>query len=507
VGGCTSSLTQTCHIAVGQTVTINGNYFGTTTAGTSGLQVAMCDCANATINSWTNTQITVTATQVAPNSGVAVGLVGLTGWSNSVPYWPVSGLSQTRSLDILVPPGAVNQSEYTSNVGNMIGDSSVTGATITIYWSDFDCGSVGCGGKQYNYDITDAAFAPWEGKGKKINIVLQMISNAPQTQCPSSGVGSRGGSSPSNGNCAMPPWVWSTLAGSDQTNVCNGQQTPNFFNATLQQDYKNAIVALIDHYANAPEFTGNYIRVALGHGGEILPSPQWKDQTPGGCFSVLGPWATAVWTSSVTTTEQFVPVWVQKWLIPMVTFMGQKNFNGSTTPMQIMGAITPMGTVPNSGCPGCEVPDAIAPYYVTNNVGFGSQGLEISDVNSATSTGDWVHLFNTYQGQVPLELQTLGQSCPGGVGQCGGTNTGTANCTGPNWTYSNVSLASCTGKLGDLLPFASQKYATIFEVYYQDWDLANISSYCTRPGGTGTNQYCSNINNIGADTEDALDNF
>jgi hypothetical protein len=164
-----------------------------------------------------------------------------------------------------------------------------------------------------------------------------------------------------------------------------------------------------------------------------------------------------------------------------------------------------MGT--SGGCNGCQVPDAIAPVYVNNSMGFGSQGFEISDVGSSTGTADWVSLFSTNQSKgVPLELQTLGQSCPGGVAQC---DAGTVQCTVGTHTYTSQSLASCTGSLLDLLPFAEDNHATILEIYYQDWDLANVSTYCTIPGGTGgTTQYCYNLPvNTGSDMHTALSNW
>ena len=423
-------------------------------------------------------------------------------------FLPLLAFPQTRSLEILVPPGVIHQSDYTNNLSAMIADSSVNGATITVYWSDFDCGNSGCtaGGNshlKYQYDITDTAFSPWEGSGngKTINIVLQMISNgAGGSTCPSpSDVGSRG--VPNIGNCAMPAWVWNMLGSSNYSDNCGGtngnQRIPNYFSSAFQTAYQNAIVNLIDHYANSlAQFKGDYIRVALGHGGEILPSPQWGTT----CLSQLKTWAGLPQTA---TSEQVVSAWINSWLEPMVNFMGGKKFNGKTTPMQIMGAITPMGT--NGGCTGCEVPDTIAPVYVSNKMGFGSQGLEISDYYSTTGTADWIELFHTYAGQVPLELQTFGQSCPGGVAACDGGNF---SCTVNGTQYNNQSSASCTGDLPTLLPFASQKSATIFEVYYQDWDLANVTQpppagYCTKPGGT--TQYCNN--NYGAATEDALDSF
>jgi hypothetical protein len=402
------------------------------------------------------------------------------GWSNSIPYWP-------GSLEILVPAGATGQSDYYANVAAMQADPSVSGATITVYWSDFDCENTACtnaggtSGGHWNWQITDAAFASWKASGKKVNIVLQMISNAAESSCPSSGIGSRGLSTNGTtivGNCAMPPWVWKML-GSNNYSVCGGtQRFPDYFNSGFMPAYTSAIAAFINNYAS--QFPGGYIRVALGHGGEILPDPQWKSNSS--CLNVLKGWS----GSTTETTEQFVQDWINNWLKPMAIFMGGYNFNGQKTPMQIMGAITPMSADTSD----IEVPDAIAPIYVSNNMGFGSQGLEASD-NSTSSTADWVNLFNTYPG-VPLELQSLGQSCPSAVGDCGTLTTNGFSCTVNGIPYHNQTLAGCTGPLPPLILLGSQNKATVFEVYYRDWDLSNVSPYCTTPSGNGTgNQYCN----------------
>jgi hypothetical protein len=93
-----------CSIGVGSFVTINGNYFGTGVGRTSGSEVAMCVCQlNATINSWSNQQITVTATQVAMNSGVSVGLVGSgLPWTTPVPYNAINTAIPTSFFGIHV---------------------------------------------------------------------------------------------------------------------------------------------------------------------------------------------------------------------------------------------------------------------------------------------------------------------------------------------------------------------------------------------------------------------
>ncbi len=414
-------------------------------------------------------------------------------------FLPALAIAQTRNLEILVPAGVVNQTDYSSNVSAMIADTTVTGATITVYWSDFQTAN-----NTFDWSITDAAFQPWEDKNgvpnhKKINIVLQMISNAFQTTCPTTGIGSRGVASVggvSTGNCAMPPWVW-TMLGSSNYTVCGDttntiQMFPNYFSSSFQDAYQNAVAHLIDHYANTlSQFSGDYIRVALGHGGEMLPSPQWSSNST--CLSKL-----ENWIAPGTDEPTFISDWNTNWLTPMTQFMGGSNFNGAKTPIRIMGAITPMGT--DANCSGCEVPDSIAPIYVEYGMGFGTQGFEISDVGSIHGTADWVGLFTQEdQAMVPLELQTLGQSCPGGVGKC---DSGMINCTVNNMNYINQSLAGCTGDLPTLLTFAEANHATILEIYYQDWDLANVSSYCTFPGGQGaTTRYCySDIDKVTGQT-------
>jgi hypothetical protein len=104
------------------------------------------------------------------------------------------------------------------------------------------------------------------------------------------------------------------------------------------------------------------------------------------------------------------------------------------------------------GAPTTVVPNFVAPLAVPLHVGFGSQGLEQSDItNYPNCTANWCNLFAEYSGQAPLELQTYLQSCPD------------KSCT--------------TGSLVDLVPFAVAHKATVLEIYYQDWLLAFDPSY------------------------------
>jgi hypothetical protein len=100
---------------------------------------------------------------------------------------------------------------------------------------------------------------------------------------------------------------------------------------------------------------------------------------------------------------------------------------------------------------------------------FGNQGLESSDItNYPNCGGDWCNLFAQYHPAI-TELQTLGQSCP--------ENTTCAN-----------SLASSTGPLDPLLPFATSHGANDLEIYYQDWLIAFDSDYASSVGATASSQ-------------------
>jgi len=107
------------------------------------------------------------------------------------------------------------------------------------------------------------------------------------------------------------------------------------------------------------------------------------------------------------------------------------------------------------------LPDAVAARAVQDGIGFGNQGLQQGDVAEYQSTqtcgADWCRLFDTYQGKVPLELQTVFASDPDGSGQ--------------------------TGSLVSLMPFALQRHAQILEIYFVDWltaftpDYSNYTAY------------------------------
>lgn len=218
--------------------------------------------------------------------------------------------------------------------------------------------------------------------------------------------------------------------------TCNGQQVPNWQSNLFQTNYKAAIQALVTHYGSNPNV--GYIRIGLGRGGEINLPQGWNDSSSGACYGgYSGSWGYTVGGNSVGSST-----W-NTYLSGMVVYEG-----GLNSPKPLLVSITPVtgaGTVTD---------DFIAPIAVQNGLSYGNQGLEASDItNYPNCGGDWCNLFQGQFAPTIAELQTIGQSCPQGVGACSG-------------------LQGNTGPLPPLLPFAILHRANNLELYYQDWLIA-----------------------------------
>jgi hypothetical protein len=305
----------------------------------------------------------------------------------------------------------------------------VSGATIVVQWSAVDPDG---NAAHYDWSVPDGQIQPWVAVGKKVNLVVWANSDGSGATCGPPGRFGLAGV----GNCAIPAYVWTALGSSNYV-VCNPsnsngpQQMPNYFSTTFQRNYQNFMAALVSHYGSNPAI--GYIRFGLGRGGETIPVADW-DNTSEACGQQY-----------VTTWGYSVSSWDSNYLGPMLQF---EHSLGS--PKQLMVGLTSMGN--HSGN---QNADFAAHTAVPFGIGIGSQGLQLADVAGCSgASSDWCNLFHQYVGQVPLELQPIGESCPGGGCQ--------------------------TGDLTQLLPFAVANHATIFEIYYQDWLKAYDSSY---PGG------------------------
>jgi hypothetical protein len=302
--------------------------------------------------------------------------------------------------------------------------------TIVVQWSSVDKDGSPA---DYDWSFADGQIAPWVAAGHKANLTIWANSDG-------SGAGSCGPEglygTPNIGNCAIPTYVWTALTPSNYVTCtpanANGPQLiPNYMdsNGVFMTNYKAFIQGVISHYGSNSNI--GYIRIGLGRGGETIPVADWADNTI--CGQTF-----AAWGYSVSS-------WDSNYIEPML------NYEHSLSSKQLMVGITPMG----AGS-GNQNADFAANTAVPLGIGVGSQGLQKSDLAGGGSCGaDWCNLFSQYTGRVPLQLQTVGQSCPDN--------------------------ASCpTGSLVTLLPFAVANHATIIELYYQDWLAAfdlNFSGY------------------------------
>jgi hypothetical protein len=283
------------------------------------------------------------------------------------------------------------------------------------------------------------------------------------------------------GNCAMPPWMWTALGESNYT-TCDNAQTPNFMSSAYVKNYQAAMAALVEHYASNSGV--GYIRVGLGKGGEINLPKGWHDPSEPCGQAYVTRWGYTVGDSNKFTWNAY--------LEKMLEFEGSLR-----AARQLMVSITP---VQAPGHNPQEVSDFLAPIAVKYGIGFGNQGLSTMAMRDCTGMqADWCNLFERFQGKVPLEVQTLGKSCPqgppcdegqgqgrgqgnwagqgqgrwGGQGQGGGENGrwGGGQRQGAGAGMGG-SLSNMTGSLVPLLPFAMKNHATIVEIYCEDWLLA-----------------------------------
>jgi len=408
------------------TIAAVNSFSGTVALAASGMPSGVsASFSPASITTSSSSTLTVTTTTAAASGTYTLTISGTSGTLSHSTSVSLVVAAPGAAMNVLMFPGSTGTTWYNNDFPTYIFNNPVVnGVTIGIEWGGSDQGP-SAGSSQYDWSYPDAQMQDWIQAGKKINFVVWANADSGSTTCgPESQYGSSG-----TGNCAIPTYVWNALGSSNYTNCTTQfgpQQMPNYLASAFQNNYRAFMAAMIQHYKNNPNI--GYIRFGLGHGGESLPVANWNDTTTACGQAYVNSWGLTI----------------QSWESYLQTML---NYEGSlNSTVQLMVGVTPMGN------PGSQVPDFAAPIAVQNNIGFGSQGLELTDVNNCPgSTADWCQLFAQYTGQVPLELQTYMQSCPDN------------SCT--------------TGSLVDLVPWAVSNHATIFEIYWQDWMVAYDPNY------------------------------
>jgi len=351
-----------------------------------------------------DTSVVVTAKSVADSTKSAAAVVSVS---------PSSSVKV--SLEVLFPPTNPNTSDFKAVQQYLMSNPVVSGGNLTVEWGMIDQGPTT--NLQYDWSSIDSEIVPWVAAGKKVNLIVWANSDNTVATCTD-------GTTSTTGNCAIPAYVWKSLGSANYTSCVTQygtQQIPNYLDrASFQIPYQSFMAAVIQKYGS--NLNIGYIRFGLGHGGETYPATGWNTATAA-CGQAF-----AAWGVTVTTWESYLA--------------SMLNYEASLrATKQLMVGVTPMGA------PNTLVPDYVAPLSVPMNIGFGSQGLQQSDItNYPNCTANWCNLFAQFTGQAPLELQTYLLSCPDN------------SCT--------------TGSLVNLVPFAVSHHATVLEIYYQDWLVA-----------------------------------
>lgn len=221
------------------------------------------------------------------------------------------------------------------------------------------------------------------------------------------------------------PVTPSYVLGQVQTVQCgNDPPAPVYWQSGYLDNYEAFIKAVLAEYGNSPSV--GYIRFGFGVGGEDYPQNGF-DQSP-----CLSSWQSAGYSYGG---------W-QNYTLQLMAY--EKSLD---SPKQILVGLNQIQGQ-NS------VADAVAAQATADDFGFGVQGFSIG-AKQANDSGqecyaNWCSLFKEYAGQVPLELQTTTHTYPDGSG---------------------------VGSLVDLAPFGIRARAQVFELYPNEWLVANDPAY------------------------------
>jgi hypothetical protein len=261
------------------------------------------------------------------------------------------------------------------------------------------------------------------------------------------------------------------------------------YETPMKVAWKNLIQQAILHYQTSPptNLTLGYIRFGLSEGGETVPlvSSSWPYfRNPTGKGPASG--ASIVYLSYVNEMMQFQNA--------------NNKQNGGDPPINMQADLNTWQGV-------TDYPDQEALYATQNNIGIGTNGLQVADVTTisppsgtctsvnANISGDWCYNFHKYcstkmpNGNYPIcSLQTLLRSTPGNNNAVVNGNANTGSLSDEYWN-NGTSWANFYG----LIPTAKLYGANNLEIYTCDILFTVMYAFPTNnyPGtsncDTGTN--------------------
>lgn len=335
-------------------------------------------------------------------AAIIISGVGGAGWAHCSAGGSVADPGGVRGL-FVAGANQISRASTAAAVMRLLpSDPTICGANLIIPWSSIDNGPGAS--PQYDWSFVDQAAAPWEAAGKIVNLIVWGTDeNASQAF---------------NGTPATPAYVLSTT----DTVTCPDGVIPVYWESGYQTPWRAFQAAVISHVSGDPNI--GYIRFGLGTGGEDFPVDGFADSA---CFSA--------WTAKGMSASQ--------WLNLSISQVDYEASLGSSHPINI-------GLNPYPGTP--DLPDKVAAEAVKFGMGIGMQGMTVTQTEHAKSHSgcyaNWCSLFNTYAGQVPIEMQTYSPTTPDGGGM--------------------------TGALPPILDYVlNQAHVQVLELYPEEWLVAD----------------------------------
>jgi hypothetical protein len=357
-------------------------------------------------------------------------------------------VGQNKVQALLFPVLTSSNQNFNDFMTNIL--PNISGVSVSMSWNQIET-------SQGHYDFSgfDASLAPY--LGKQVNLIVwpateggnndpnnggstpayvftQAWASDPSVNAPNPQDMSVCGSYTGD---ASNPFANSGGAGawnvsSNVTNAGDLSGLPVSYEAPFMVAYQHFIVKVIQHYntpgGSVPKI--GYIRFGFSQGGEN--SPECNQDWPAPDGTPLS-YTKAAYLSYIQTMTNFV--------------------NAQSPSMTIQQDLHAVGVPP----PDEGYADAEASYAAPFGFGIGTNGLQQSDLTSATCDSDWCALFtqSPYSTLPIRSLQTLQWSDPTGQLQ--------------------------TGSLTVLIPFAQAHGANNLELYLADVALAYSPNYCNYP--------------------------
>lgn len=300
-------------------------------------------------------------------------------------------------------------------------DPTLCGASLVIFWS-----AVNPSKGVYDWTAVINAAQPFVNAGLTVNLLFSEATEGATNQ-------------------VTPPWVTAPVAsggaGAASVSCANQPTMPVYWDPSYEAAWTSFIAAAIQQFSfgnSALAANVGYMRFATGGGAEALPPPGYNDG--GACQAA---WATAGYSYDV---------WNQHFA-RIATAMGSVKTDKQVMVSlpQVAGGAT-VYTVSNLG----------ADEAAALGLGFSFESLGTSGVANAGTTPapcdptaklanlHWCQAYQKYAGKVPLAMQ-------------------------PITATTNTSVA--TMDIGNLLQYALANKIQIFELYPEEWLMANSTTW------------------------------